>query len=347
MRSKVIIGIALLLFSTPVLAATNTSYVTAGCTYNGNGNSAGCAASGGAEGAYNSLANWDAGEARNLTTGGEIEEVILANTSSTADTTKVVIDSDWTTDSGDYIKITGNATSGIWDATKYHFIYDPAGTFTGGITVQAGNDVFITGLQVKVAPTTASKNNTYGIYSTAGATTEIRNTIVWGVPYDVSSAQRGIYSSVDATTTTVINTIIYGFEFSGNTNNVGISSYTGTGTTVTKAYNVTIVDCYRGFADDGLSTTTAKNVGVSGATAAFVNIDTTSNNSTSTPTFVGAPNYHLDSSDTTWKDGGTDVSGENGGYSDDIDGDSRSGTWDIGADEITAGVTRNRIWMVH
>jgi hypothetical protein len=338
MRSKVIIGIALLLFSTPVLAATNTSYVTAGCTYNGNGNSAGCAASGGAEGAYNSLANWDAGEARNLTTGGEIEEVILANTSSTADTTKVVIGSDWATDAGDYIKITGNATSGIWDATKYHFIYDPAGTFTGGITIDSGNDVYITGLQVKVAPTTASKNNTYGIHTNAGATVEVRNSIVWGVPFDVSSAQRGIYSNADTTTTTVINSIIYGFEFSGNTNNAGIVSYTGTGTTVTKVYNTTIVDCYRGFADDGGSTTTAKNVGVSGAT---------SNNSTSTPTFVGAPDYHLGSSDTTWKDGGTDVSGENGGYTDDIDGDSRGATWDIGADELVSAATRNRIWMVH
>jgi len=49
-------------------------------------------------------------------------------------------------------------------------------------------------------------------------------------------------------------------------------------------------------------------------------------------------NFHLKSTDTDLKDSGTDLQSE-GGYSDDIDGETRSGTWDIGADEYVAPAT--------
>lgn len=54
-------------------------------------------------------------------------------------------------------------------------------------------------------------------------------------------------------------------------------------------------------------------------------------------TFVGAPDYHLAAGDTGAKDLGKDL-GVVGLYahSDDIDGDTRSGTWDIGFDEYIA-----------
>ncbi|MEA2007005.1 MAG: hypothetical protein U9O20_02480, partial [Patescibacteria group bacterium] len=42
--------------------------------------------------------------------------------------------------------------------------------------------------------------------------------------------------------------------------------------------------------------------------------------------------FHLQSTDTELKDAGTDLTLE--GFSDDIDGDTRSGDWDIGADEM-------------
>jgi len=51
--------------------------------------------------------------------------------------------------------------------------------------------------------------------------------------------------------------------------------------------------------------------------------------------------FHLDSDDTVAKDSGVDLSTDPDGYlsfSDDIDGDIRSGTWDIGADEYTISV---------
>jgi hypothetical protein len=56
-------------------------------------------------------------------------------------------------------------------------------------------------------------------------------------------------------------------------------------------------------------------------------------------TFVdeGNDDFHLSGSDTVAKDNGTDLSGDaNLALTDDIDGATRSGTWDIGADEITA-----------
>ena len=58
-----------------------------------------------------------------------------------------------------------------------------------------------------------------------------------------------------------------------------------------------------------------------------------------TVTFVDTANddYHLDPSDTVAKDAGTDLSSDpNLAFTDDIDGETRSGTWDIGADEYVA-----------
>lgn len=47
----------------------------------------------------------------------------------------------------------------------------------------------------------------------------------------------------------------------------------------------------------------------------------------------GSYDFHLDSSDTAAKDQGYDLSAI---FTTDIDGDTRSGTWDIGADEYVA-----------
>jgi hypothetical protein len=60
-----------------------------------------------------------------------------------------------------------------------------------------------------------------------------------------------------------------------------------------------------------------------------------------TVSFVDATNwdYHLASGDTAAKDAGTDLSGDaNWAFSTDADGSTRSGTWDVGADEyVVAG----------
>ena len=54
-------------------------------------------------------------------------------------------------------------------------------------------------------------------------------------------------------------------------------------------------------------------------------------------TFTGGDDYHLQSGDAGAKDLGVDLSGDGGlAFSNDIDDESRSGTWDIGADEYVA-----------
>jgi hypothetical protein len=55
------------------------------------------------------------------------------------------------------------------------------------------------------------------------------------------------------------------------------------------------------------------------------------------PIFVGGTDYHLDATDTWARDQGADLSGDAGlPFSDDIDGETRSGSWDIGSDEAAS-----------
>jgi hypothetical protein len=51
-------------------------------------------------------------------------------------------------------------------------------------------------------------------------------------------------------------------------------------------------------------------------------------------------NYHLSSFDTAAKDAGVNLSGDvNLPFNTDIDGQTRSGTWDIGADEYVVSLS--------
>lgn len=99
-----------------------------------------------------------------------------------------------------------------------------------------------------------------------------------------------------------------------------------------------------------------KNVLIQGATGAAANIvattpdeavdiltqdaSGTSGNQNQTVTFVDAANwdYHLGGADTNAKDQGTSLAADGAWpFTTDGDGATRSGSWDIGADEITAG----------
>jgi hypothetical protein len=320
------------------MPTTQTRYVNPGADAGGDGTTAELT---GANCAYQSLSIWENARNRDLTSGSgddTIEEVIC-DTDGTADTTKLTI-TGWTTSSTNYITIKTNPSNkhaGVWDTSKYHMIFSPSTQYYGGFSIDV-DYVYVDGLQLKLTPTASQDQytiNTYGTRVGADSEQAISNCILWGVPNDSSANRRGIYGNRTNGNLIVRNCIIYGYSYSGNTSNSAVATYNLTAT-VMKAYNCTFVDCYYGVDDRGGSTTTAKNCGASNCTTPFNNVDTTSDNSTSTPTFVGAPNYHLQSGDTTWQDQGADVSGENGGYTDDIDGDTRTGTWDIGADEYVA-----------
>jgi hypothetical protein len=123
------------------------------------------------------------------------------------------------------------------------------------------------------------------------------------------------------------------------------------GSNTSYIYNCTARNCLNGFRRAS-GVALAKNCATEGCTDGFngtFNASSTNNASdiasdapggnsqTGTVTFVaGTGEYHLDASDTVAKDHGTDLSVDpNLAFSDDIDGVTRSGTWDIGADEVT------------
>mgnify|MGYP001618703724 FL=1 len=143
------------------------------------------------------------------------------------------------------------------------------------------------------------------------------------------------------------NSVIYD-SFVGIQNNLGANHY---------VYNCTIQNCTTGLKNVA-NTTIGKNILVKGGTTCFVFVAGTMNLSycassdataddwggtgnriSQTFTFVDetGDDFHLAVGDAGAKDYGVDLSGDaNYPFSDDIDGQTRSGTWDIGADEYVA-----------
>jgi hypothetical protein len=119
------------------------------------------------------------------------------------------------------------------------------------------------------------------------------------------------------------------------------------------AYNLTVYDCSYGFRANtsGVTLSLYNCLAQSCTDGFYVTAGATftgSNNcsdiasdapgtspQTGTVSFVDAANgdFHLTSGDTVAKDNGTDLSGT---FTTDIDGQTRTGTWDIGADEYVA-----------
>lgn len=103
-------------------------------------------------------------------------------------------------------------------------------------------------------------------------------------------------------------------------------------------YNCTVVDSNVSFSRTA-GTATARNCGSSTAGTDFDGTWTQQTNDVDTPSFVDSGNddFHLQSGDTEWKDNGTDLSADSDfAFDDDIDEEARSGSWDIGFDEVVA-----------
>jgi len=149
---------------------------------------------------------------------------------------------------------------------------------------------------------------------------------------------------------TYTNCVAVGWTGSGATHH-GFTKFPRTTGSV-RLYNCTAHGCAAGFSG-GLGMV-AKNCGAADCAEGFTGVfDAGSTNNASslasdapgtdpqngvTPTFVSAmTDLHLASGDTAWKDRGTDLSADAlYPFSTDGDGATRTGTWDIGADEITA-----------
>jgi hypothetical protein len=159
------------------------------------------------------------------------------------------------------------------------------------------------------------------------------------------------YGQLNVTNCIIIGTTLstYGGLYTNN-GNINYPSY---------FYNNTIINCVNGVKTNvAESRATVTNCLFSGCTNDINDVgvttdtycattndntkglttDGTGNRFSQTFSFVDAANgdYHLASNDDGAKDHGTDLSSI---FTDDIDGETRSGTWDIGADEYVQGLT--------
>lgn len=149
----------------------------------------------------------------------------------------------------------------------------------------------------------------------------IRNTLVY------ESGRHGIFINSDNVTlqnVTVANCVRNGIWNLGGTTGLSLTNVLSTGSG----------GAFLDFDNTGGGLTGAMTTCASGDTSAD-DYGGTGNRAGQTFTFVnaGAGDFHLDAADAGAKDFGTDLSGQ---FTDDIDGETRSGSWDIGADEHVA-----------
>ncbi|MCH8094369.1 MAG: right-handed parallel beta-helix repeat-containing protein [Chloroflexi bacterium] len=320
--------------------------------------------------AYTSLFNWEASsENPNITEPVENDvnpstDLVSSNTvmmvsayGDGTDTTGVTIDS-WTTGTNNYIQIytpvsssevgTSQRHSGVWDTSKYYIE-------SGGrvLDIQEAY-VRIEGLQIR--QTSVSQNDDSGILVLAGSATSelyISHNIIRGVTSS-SFWHTGIeISTVGPSSVAYIwNNIIYDFGDSGlghamNPTDPDLTSY---------IYNNTMYNNGNGLNHDSSGVAIGKNnISFSNTGSDYNGMDAASdNNLGEDAAFTGDGNYvqtsqtaaqmfvdptgsprdlHILSTSDAYNVG-ADLSGDgNLPFSDDIDLDTRSGSWDIGADE--------------
>lgn len=275
--------------------------------------------------------------------------VEIDGTWSSADTTAVTIHN-YTTDATRYINIyttsaarhngIAQAVSGLssyrHDATGY---YGTAISILSQYIRLSGIEIFGIHSQYSLSYSGINITST-GDYST------ISHCIV----HDSETADNhvGISSSGSAPGCVIYNNIVYSFRIGFS---FGIQS---TGVNRGFNYNNTSYGNVTGF-NFGNTNILSNNIGYNNTTDFSGTAEATSTNNLSkdttapplntyyvskTLTFVGtgagAENFHLVSTDTDAIDKGADLSGT---FTDDIDGVTRSGTWDIGADEYVAAAT--------
>jgi hypothetical protein len=296
---------------------------------------------------YTSLSAWEAGENGDLT--GVRDEIAVASCRSSSGGDDVggqcTIDG-WTTSPTQYILITCTGTNrhqGVYDAALFH----AAGT--GNPITCTENYLRVDGMQI--TPTTFGIYETHGGGDCGACDWRISNNIILG-------GVRGISFSGDNENASQVyyvwNNIIYDFSDSGD---IGIRCG-GTANYVRKLYNNTLQNCATGITQSygtviAVNTLFSGNAAdASGTFAAGTDYNVTSRASIGytvtgggnshdhtehTFTFVDADgdDFHLASNDTGAIDFGVSDPGS-GLFSTDIDGSTRSGTWDVGADEYVA-----------
>ena len=294
---------------------------------------------------YLSLNAWEAAQNRDLVTVDQIAIASCRASAGSADTTAVTI-SGWTTSATNYIKIYTTAEarhSGVWDDSKYRLSINSSSAPLSN----SQEYTVIDGLQFKNIGTGASV--------TLNTSSTLSNSILVkdneGSAYNLNLyAPSGIINlynlivlgnSVDGIVTryygSTVSTNLYSSTIIGHTN--GINGYRTA---------ITAKNCYSGdnstndYTGTVNKTTSASSDATGSAglqniaynTSNFINVTATSEN------------LHLVSG-SSLKDVGIDTSGESVplNFTTDIDGETRSGSWDIGADEYVAAGDDETVYL--
>jgi len=302
-------------------------------------------------GDYTSLEACMNANEQNLVTADKYFDVEIDGTWSSADTSAVTIHN-YPTDATRYINIYTTATArhhGVWSTSYYNLTRSS----DGGQIINIGADyIYITGLQISNT-TTGSSNYTCGVYL-AASNCNIQKCII------KSAATGGTLSGTfcgnldGGNGNFLINSVIiatssYAFQivepynnatcisvlnciFIGNTAGNVINGYYGS-----SAYKWTFKNCYVSNVGAGAAyTTTGIQMTTCAADDTTGTPDTLDSIAYSTSTFTsvtgGSEDFHLVAG-SALIDVGTDLSAT---FTDDIDGVTRAGTWDIGADEYVA-----------
>ncbi len=295
-------------------------------------------------GDYTSLSAWEAGEQADIVS---LDEIRQAECYSMSDTTAITIDG-WTTDATRYIRIytpSAERHDGKYNTSKYRI------EVTNTRLVDCLEDfVRFEGVQFLVTTNAGAQ----GIRTIVNATNEIRvDSCIFKGVITTASEVDGI-SAITNTNLKVKNCIFYDFV---NATNFMAGIYLNASILSAFIYNSTFHNCRFGIHSDaaaGLST--LKNVLIQDSTSdgfsgSYSGSSTNncsdiasdapgSNAQTGSVTFVdeSGDDFHLSDSDTVAKDNGISLASDSDyPFSDDIDGQTRSGSWDIGADEISSG----------
>jgi len=248
-----------------------------------------------------------------------------------ADTTRLLLHN-YVTTPDDYINIYTSPTArhkGVYSTSYYRL--DSAST----IIFYFGN-VFVNGIQNDSTTTLAS----------AGGNTVFRNCLITHSFSDGAGAGNQIF----------VNCIFLSGSYIDHTG-VGSSVYIYNCTFIGGRFicraNTTnfctnfLIDHTDAFLVYAGATLVATNCSLKENKSSDWTTDGGGNRINQTFTFVGDPDFHLDSGDAGALDYGTSLVAD-GVYpfSDDIDGETRTGTWDIGADEYVSAVEARRIMVI-
>lgn len=284
-------------------------------------------------GDYTGLAAWEAGEQGDLVAA---DEIAVAECYSMNDAAQLNING-WTTDATRYIRIytpVSERHDGKWNSSKFRKEHN------SWVIIVQENFVRIDGLQLQLTRSDGERSAIRLFGPGASSDIRISNNIIRGIISGTAVCE-GINFVFGAAPTEVWNNIIYDF-INGVTDCCGILVTDGT----KDLYNNTVYNCFTGYSRTG-GTVNATNCGAAECNTGFSGTINQTTNSSVTPTFEdeGADDFHLASSDTTWHDQGTDDPGS-GLFSDDIDGETRSSPWDIGADEVVVVGVDNVVPLV-